>query len=172
LPLKIGKMKSRFNTIILLLLLTAIYSSCKNTNSPQAVTDKFLNSFVKMDYETAKSLSTKNTWELLDIWVSFAKDIPEEVKKAKAENFKVKITGSKRESDSTVIVSYTTEPKVLPFDKLRLRLQPDAEGRERWKVDISTVDLIGGEELLYEEHKAIEVEVEREPADTIKNKED
>ncbi len=166
-------MKKRLYTITLLLLAATLYSSCKNTNSPQAVTEKFLNSFVKMDYESAKSLSTKNTWELLDIWASFAKDIPEEVKKEKAENFKVKITGNKRESDSTVIVSYTTEPKVLPFDKLRLLRQTDIEGRERWKVDISTLDLIGGEELyIEEEQKAVEVGVERQPADTIKNKED
>lgn len=165
-------MKKRFYTIILLLLVAVVYSSCKNTNSPQAVTEKFLNSFVKMDYEAAKAVSTRNTWELLDIWASFAKEIPEEVKKEKAANFKVKITGNKRESDSTIIVSYVTEPKILPFDKLRLLRQSDAEGRERWKVDISTVDLVSGEEELYEEHKAVEVEVERQPADTIKNKED
>ena len=164
-------MKQRLYISALLLLMATVYYSCKNTNSPQAVTEKFLNSFVKMDYETAKSLSTRNTWELLDIWASFAKDIPEQIKNEKAANFKVKITGNKRESDSTVIISYTTEPKVLPFDKLRLLRQTDAEGRERWKVDISTLDLIGGEEL-YEEQKAVEVEVERVPADTIKNKED
>jgi hypothetical protein len=164
-------MKQRLYISALLLLIATVYYSCKNTNSPQAVTEKFLNSFVKMDYETAKSLSTRNTWELLDIWASFAKDIPEEIKNEKAANFKVKITGNKRESDSTIIISYTTEPKVLPFDKLRLLRQTDAEGRERWKVDISTLDLIGGEEL-YEEQKAVEVEVERVPADTIKNKED
>ncbi len=164
-------MKQRLYISALLLLMATVYYSCKNTNSPQAVTEKFLNSFVKMDYETAKSLSTRNTWELLDIWASFAKDIPEQIKNEKAANFKVKITGNKRESDSTVIISYATEPKVLPFDKLRLLRQTDAEGRERWKVDISTLDLIGGEEL-YEEQKAVEVEVERVPADTIKNKED
>lgn len=164
-------MKQRLYISALLLLMATVYYSCKNTNSPQAVTEKFLNSFVKMDYETAKSLSTRNTWELLDIWASFAKDIPEEIRNEKAANFKVKITGNKRESDSTMIISYTTEPKVLPFDKLRLLRQTDAEGRERWRVDISTLDLIGGEEL-YEEQKAVEVEVERVPADTIKNKED
>ncbi|WP_118974647.1 DUF4878 domain-containing protein [Taibaiella koreensis] len=160
----------KYTSLLLLLVATLIWS-CKNTNSPQAVTEKFLNSFVQMDYETAKSLSTKNTWELLDIWASFAKDIPESVKKQKAESFKVKITDNKRESDSTVIITYTTEPKILPFNKLRLLRQTDIEGRERWKVDISTLDLIGGEELyIEEEQKAIEVE--RVPADTIRDKED
>lgn len=164
------KKQSRF-LILMLLLPATLFYSCKNTNSPQAVTEKFLNSFVKMDYETARSLSTKNTWELLDIWASFAKDIPESVKQEKAEHFKVKITESKRESDSTVIVSYTTDPKILPFNKLRLLRQTDIEGRERWKVDISTLDLIGGEELYIEEEQKA-VDVERIPADTIKNKED
>ena len=166
-------MKKRINILAVVLLFSIVFHSCKNTNSPQAVTEKFLNSFVKMDYETARSLSTKNTWGLLDIWASFAKEIPEAVRKQKADQFKVKITGSTKESDSTVIVSYTTEPKVLPFNKLRLLRQKDAEGRDRWKVDISTLDLVGGDELyIEEEQKAVEVEVERQPADTIKNKED
>lgn len=166
-------MKNKYCTGLWIALLAILFYSCKNTNSPQAVTEKFLNSFVKMDYETAKSLSTKNTWGLLDIWASFSKDIPEEIKKDKAAGFKVKITESRKESDSTVIITYTTEPKVLPFNKLRLLKQTDQEGRERWKVDISTLDLVGGEELnIEEEHKAVEVEMERGAADTIKNKED
>lgn len=166
-------MKKQHILPALILMLSLVFYSCKNTNSPQAVTEKFLNSFVKMDYETAKSLSTKNTWEFLDIWVSYAKDIPEDIRKAKAEHFKVKITDAKKETDSTMVVTYTSEPKVLPFNKLRLLQQKDAEGRVRWKVDISTLDLIGGDELyIEEEHKAVEIEVERQPADTIKNKED
>lgn len=166
-------MKHKFLLVILVALLLPSVYSCKNTNSPQAVTEKFLSSFVKMDYETAKSLSTKNTWGLLEIWASFSKDIPEEVRKEKASNFKVNITESKKESDSTVIITYTTEPKILPFNKLRLLKQTDQEGRERWKVDISTLDLVGGDELyIEEEKKAVEVEVERQAPDTIINKED
>ncbi|MFA6060081.1 MAG: hypothetical protein WC756_17900 [Taibaiella sp.] len=166
-------MKHKYSLAILMALFTVVIYSCKNTNSPQAVTEKFLNSFVKMDYESAKALSTKNTWGLLDIWASFSKDIPEEVKKEKAANFKVKITESKKESDSTMIITYITEPKILPFNKLRLLKQTDPEGRERWKVDISTLDLVGGEEMyIEEENKAVDVEVERGAADTIKNKED
>lgn len=166
-------MKNKYSLAIVMALFTVVIYSCKNTNSPQAVTEKFLNSFVKMDYESAKALSTKNTWSLLDIWASFSKDIPEAVKKEKAANFKVKITESKKESDSTMIITYTTEPKILPFNKLRLLKQTDAEGRERWKVDISTLDLVGGEEMyIEEENKAVEVEVERQAPDTVKNKED
>jgi hypothetical protein len=72
-----------------------------------------------------------------------------------------------------MIITYTTEPKILPFNKLRLLKQTDPEGRERWKVDISTLDLVGGEEMyIEEENKAVEVEVERQAPDTVKNKED
>lgn len=156
----------------ILLVLVIGLSSCKNSNSPQAVTEKFLVSFSKMDYVTAKALSTKSTWEMLDIMASFTKDIPEAQRNTMSENFKVKITDNKKESDSTVIITYTTEPKILPFNKLRLLRQKDIEGRDRWKVDISTLDLIGGDELyIEEESKAVEV-MERQPADTIKNKED
>lgn len=166
-------MKNKFRSAIWLALLMTLLYSCKNTNSPQAVTEKFLSSFVKMDYETAKALSTKNTWGLLDIWASFSKDIPEELRKEKAAQFKVTITESKKESDSTMIITYVSEPKILPFNKLRLLKQTDQEGRERWKVDISTLDLVGGEDMyIEEENKAVEVEVERGAADTIINKED
>ncbi len=137
-----------------------LWTSCKNSNSPQAVTEKFLNSFVKMDYEAAKSVSTKNTWELLDIWASFSKEIPEDVKQKKIDDFKVKITDTKKESDTTMVVSYVTEPKILPFNKLRLLQEKDIDGNIRWKVDISTLDLIGGDELyIEEENQAVEEEI-------------
>jgi hypothetical protein len=166
-------MKNKYSFLLVMALWVFLLASCKNTNSPQAVTEKFLSSFVKMDYETAKSLSTKNTWGLLDIYASFAKDIPEEIRKEKTANFKVKVTETKKESDSTMIVTYTTEPKILPFNKLRLLKQTDAEGRERWKVDISTLDLVGGDEMyIEEENKAVEVEVERGAPDTVVNKAD
>lgn len=166
-------MKKIIPSIAFVLLLGLV--SCKNSNSPQAVTEKFLVSFVKMDYETAKAISTKNTWGFLDIWASFSKQIPEEVREAKSENFKVKITDTKKESDSTMVVTYVTEPKILPFNQIRLLQEKDIEGNVKWKVDISTLDIIGGDELyIEEENKAVDmdIEMERQPPDTIKNKED
>ncbi|MFT4061520.1 MAG: hypothetical protein QM642_04095 [Edaphocola sp.] len=168
-------MKNKNPIILLLAALTVLLASCKNSNSPQAVTEKFLNSFVKSDYETAKAISTKNTWGLLGIWASFSKGVPEDVKADKAAGFKVKITGTEKESDSTVIVGYTTEPKLLPFNKLRLLRQMDQEGRERWKVDISTLDLIGADDLYIEQcAKPVEgdTEMETQPSDTITHTED
>ncbi len=151
------------------LALAVLWTSCKNSNSPQAVTEKFLVSFSKMDYTTAKNLSTQNTWAMLDILASFTKEMPEAEKNALFQNFKVKVTDSKKESDSTMIVTYVTEPKILPFNKLRLLQQKDLEGNIRWKVDISTLDLVGGEEsYIEEEHQAEVEEVQRDAVDTVK----
>ncbi len=78
--------------ILSFLFLAVLFSSCKNSNSPQAVTEKFLTSFSKMDYATAKTLSTQNTWAMLDILASFTKEMPESEKNALFQNFKVKVT--------------------------------------------------------------------------------
>ncbi len=166
------QMTKKQSILFLLFGLLFSWTSCKNSNSPQAVTEKFLNSFVKMDYEAAKSVSTKNTWELLDIWASFSKEIPEDVKQKKIDDFKVKITDTKKESDTTMVVSYVTEPKILPFNKLRLLQEKDIEGNVRWKVDISTLDLIGGDELyIEEENQAVEEEaLPPAPADSTAKK--
>lgn len=139
----------------LLCLILIFFASCKNSNAPDAVAEKFLISFSQFDYETAKSLSTKNTWELLDIMAAFTENASEERKNAVTENLKIKITGTKKESDSTLIVTYTSDPKILPFNQLRMLKTIDANGRDRWKVDISTLDLVGGEDMyIQEENKA------------------
>lgn len=153
-------MKHKFSLSILFLALFLL--SCKDTGSPQAVAEKFLFSLRTMDFETAKSLSTKNTWGLLDIMVIFTDSIPEDQKEAYGKNLKLKITDIKKESDSTVIVTYTSEPKFLPFNKIRMLKTVDLNGRDRWKVDISTLDLVEGEDLyIEEENKPV---FEEEPA--------
>lgn len=159
--------KQRLGFIMILCCMVGL-AACKNSNSPQAVTEKFLTSFSKMDYATAKELSTKPTWEMIDIMASFTKDIPEEQRDKLAGDLKIKITDTKKESDSTMIVTYTSEPKFLPFNKIRLLMQKDIEGRERWKVDISSLDIIGGEEMyIEEEQEAVDMEMERGATDTL-----
>jgi len=161
-------MKKIISIWVLVAIISLGFYSCKNSNSPQAVTEKFLVSFVKMDYETAKSISTKNTWGLLDIWASFSKQIPDEVKEKKTENFVVKITDTKKESDTSMIVTYVTEPKILPFNKIRLLQEKDLEGNVKWKVDISTLDLLGGDDFyIEEENKAVDEDASMQPIDSI-----
>jgi hypothetical protein len=164
-------MRTCRSVVLTILLCTMVLTSCKNSNSPQAVTEKFLNSFVKMDYEAAKSVSTKNTWGLLDIWASFSSQIPEEVKQKRIEEFRIKITETRKESDTTMLVTYVTEPKMLPFNQLRLLQEKDIEGNIKWKVDISTLDLVGGDEMyIEEEKKAVEEEPTLPQTDTAKPK--
>lgn len=168
-------MKQYLTLAGLFILIGSFISSCKNSNSPQAVTEKFLTSFVQNDFDKAKSLSTKNTWGMLDIWASFTKEVPESVKQEKSENFKVKILDIKAESDSTMIVTYSTEPKFLPFNKLRLLKAVDIDGRVKWKVDISTLDINGGDEIYMNEADTasdIRIEMGRDGADTVIDKQD
>lgn len=121
-------------------------ASCKYSHTPDSVARKFLISFNQLDFATAKSLSTKNTWPLLDIMAEATHNISAERKSEFAEKFTVKIRQVENESDSTVIVTFQTEPKRLPFNQLRLFKTQNRDGKTRWKVDISTLDLLNSEE--------------------------
>lgn len=122
-----------------------IFSSCKYSNSPESVATKFLISFNQLDLVAAKSLSTPNTWELLDIMGAATKNISDERKKDFGKNFSVEILKTKKESDSTMIVTFRTKPKRLPFNQFRLLKTKNKDGDTRWKVDISTLDLLNSD---------------------------
>lgn len=147
-------MTKRANILIVFVLLFLV--ACKDTGSPQYIAQRFLYSVRSMDFEVAKSLSTKNTWSFLNIMKSFTDSIPPEVKESYAKDLKITITSVVEESDSTVIVSYEATPKVLPFNKFRMQKSVDINGRDRWKVDISTIDLVDADSLIIEEeNKAV-----------------
>ena len=135
----------KYLTSIFLSVIVLGLSSCKDSGSPEAISQLFLISLNKADYETASGIATKNTNDILKIMAHLSGDkISEEQKAKRAEQFTVKITGTRQESDSAMIVSFNTQPAFLPFSQLRLLKQTDKDGRERWKVDISTLDLAGG----------------------------
>ena len=168
-------MKQSVTYLLLFLISLCFFYSCKNSNSPQAVTEKFLTSVVQTDFDKAKSLSTKNTWGMLDIWAAYTKKIPENIKAERAENFKVKILDTKTESDTTVIVTYSSDPKILPFNKIRLQKETDMEGKVKWKVDISTLELGGGDQLYIntsDTTSSVRLEMERESPDTLSEKQE
>lgn len=160
--------KIRVRNIFFLLLLFLV--ACKDTGSPQAVAEKFLFNLRVMDIETAKSLSTKNTWGLLDIMVIFTDTISVAQKEKYGNNMKLKITDVKKESDSTVIVTFSSEPKFLPFNKIRMLKTIDLNGRDRWKVDISTLDLVEGEDLYIEEENLPVMDEANENVDSLQRK--
>lgn len=132
--------------LIYLAVMAGTLSSCKYSNTPESVARKFLISFNQMDFATAKSLSTPSTWEILDIMAEATRDIPQERKENFAKQFSVDILGVKKESDSTMVVTFETKPKRLPFNQLRLLKTINKDGNTRWKVDISTLDLLNSEE--------------------------
>lgn len=135
-------------TCCILIMALLLLSSCKDSGSPKSVTQLFLISLNKNDLETARSISTANTHDMLKIWgkLSNGKFSEEELQK-RAESFKVKITKVQKESDTTVLVSYTTAPQILPFSQIQLQKQTDRDGRTRWKVDISTLDFSGSTDI-------------------------
>src|SRR5690606_25363887 len=157
--------RTRIGICLSCLLMTA-FTACKNSNSPEAVSEKFLISFTQLDFETAKSLSTRNTWEVLDLMADFTEDYPEEVTREVADKMKIKIVKTDKETDSTLIVSFQTNPKFLPFQKFRLLKREDNFGKVRWKVDISTIDLIGEEPLYMDQALPPIQEVERNLSDS------
>ena len=79
---------------------------------------------------------------------------------------KIKIVKTDKETDSTLIVSFHTNPKFLPFQKFRLLKREDNFGKVRWKVDISTIDLIGEEPLYMDQALPPIQEVERNLSDS------
>ena len=122
-------MRYFINTFLFVFLLSI--TSCKDSGSPEAVSQLFLISLNKADFETASGVATKNTNDLLKIMANLSVNkLSEEQKAKRAEQFTVKITGTKPENDSTMIVSFNTQPALLPFNEFRLMKQTDKDGRE------------------------------------------
>ncbi len=138
--------------------LSLMFYSCKDTNSAEATAEKFIFSMARLDMESARSLSTKDTWRILKLFDVATKEMDEEEKDALAFKIdKFTITNTEPINDSTVIITYETQPEFMPFSALKLVRQEDSEGKGRWKVDISSLDSIGNDnEIIIEEMKAVE----------------
>lgn len=137
---------SRYPVLLLFIFgICLCLSSCKYSNSPESVARRFLVSFNQLDFATAKSLSTPNTWQILDIMAEATKNISQDRKDAFSRNFTVKIIQTEKESDTSRIITFQTIPKRLPFNKIRLVRTFNKDGNVRWKVDISTLDLLDSE---------------------------
>lgn len=134
-----------FKKLTIVFFLSIFICSCKDSGSPESISKLFLISLNKNDLETARNISTKNTRDILKIWEALSKNqFTEEQLKQREENFKVTIEKVIEQNDSTAVVKYVTQPAILPFDQFRLLKSIDKDGRERWKVDISTLDLVSG----------------------------
>lgn len=136
----------------IILVLLVIISSCKNTNTPDHTVVKFLSSMYGMDYEMAKSLSTRNTVNIINIIEHKTKHVTEEEKAELIGKLRVSIDSTITETDSTYLVYYKTEPNFQIFPVIRVLAQTDQDGRVRFKIDNSSLDSItGGDELIITE---------------------
>lgn len=151
-------MKMHRKISLLLLVLSSFFYSCKDTNSAEATAEKFIFSMSRLDMESARSLSTKDTWRILKLFDAATKDMTEEEKDALTFNInKFTVTKSEPINDSTVVITYETEPEYLPFASLKLVRQEDSEGNGKWKVDISSLDSLDADnDKVIEEMKAVD----------------
>jgi len=130
-------------TYTAILLMLCGFAACKDSGSPKSITTLFLISLNKNDLVTARNIATKNTQDVLKIWEKLTEgQFTEEELEKRAKNFKVDVYRVKQSSDSVALVHFKTQPRILPFEELRLLKFTDKTGRDRWKVDISTLDLL------------------------------
>lgn len=117
--------------------------SCKDSGSPESITELFLISLNTLDYTTLNNISTRSTRDLFKIMKKISEDkITEEEIEKRADNLKIKIIGSTIEGDTLAYVTFTTEPELLPLHKIQLILVPEKLDKKVWKVNISTMDLL------------------------------
>lgn len=156
----------------ILLTFILFLNACKDSGSPESITELFLISLNQMDYTTMNTISTRNTKDMLKIMQSVSKNaISEEELSKRAAHFKVKILKKEMESDSIAWVSFQTEPQLLPFNKLKLRKVIERMDKEAWKIDFSTLDLMQSreatpQEKVKEERKSYDGQVHPEADST------
>lgn len=129
--------------IILLLVISSVLAGCKDSGSPESITELFLISLNRLDFTTMNTISTKTTKDFLKILQKQTADqFTEEALEKRADKFKVKILGTEPETDSIVWVNFQTDPTILKIDKLKLRKVVEKLDKVSWKVDFSTLDYL------------------------------
>lgn len=133
--------------VIILFFCFSTFQACKDSGSPESITELFLISLNKLDYTTLNSISTKNTKSILKIMKALTEEKinPKEMEK-RGENFEVEILETTPIDDSTVVVKFKTNPTILPMDKIQLVKVVEKLDKVAWKVNISTVDLMEAED--------------------------
>lgn len=135
------KLRTKIGLAIVMLLGSLLLNSCKDSGSPESITELFLISMNRLDYTTMNTISTKTTRDFIKILQKQGGDkFTEEFLENRANNFKVKITGTIPENDSVVWVSFSTDPQIMPVDKIKLRKVVEKLDKVSWKVDFSTLD--------------------------------
>lgn len=102
-------MKYTRSITVLFAALVLTITSCSD-NSPEAVADKFLNSFYHMQYDEAREVSTDEAKELINLMEQFSVQQPDSVKQ-NAKKLKVTIVNVQEDGDKAVVTySVSNEP--------------------------------------------------------------
>jgi len=88
--------------------LSAGLISC-NKNTPEASAEKFLNGFLHMDFEAAKSVSTEETKKFVGMMQQLSPAMVSDSVKNEAKKIKVKIIDSEIKGDKAIVTFTTSE---------------------------------------------------------------
>lgn len=96
-----------FYAAAMLIVVTGMFSCNKNT--PEASAEKFLNGFLHMDFEAAKSVSTEETKKFVSMMQQLSPAMVNDSVKNEAKKIKVKIIDSEIKGDKAVVTFTTSE---------------------------------------------------------------
>jgi len=95
-----------YATAVMVLAISLI--SC-NKNTPEASAEKFLNGFLHMDFEAAKSVSTEETKKFVGMMQQLSPAMVSDSVKDEARKIKVKILNSEIKGDKAIVTFTTSE---------------------------------------------------------------
>lgn len=121
-----------------------LFVSCKS-DTPKAAAEKFLNGFYHFDYDAAKSVSTKETKQTLDLMSQLTAMYPDSAK-AEAKKIKITIKDEKIEGDKATVTYTSSDDGNKMERKLNLVKGGDdeKENKGKWLVAWSKDDSMGG----------------------------
>jgi len=129
-------------TYLSLILLSSSLWSCKDSGSPEAITELFLISSKNLDFVTLKTISTKNTNTVLKILEHYTADsLVAQKWHEKYDDMKIKILSKQIEYDTIAYVTFTTDPVMYPTQEFKLIQITEKLDKKSWKVDISTIEI-------------------------------
>ncbi len=101
-------MKNLFSVFAILFGLAIGFTAC-NKNTPEASAEKFLNGFLHMDFEAAKSVSTEETKKFVGMMQQLSPAMVSDSVKNEAKKIKVKIIDSDVKGDKAIVTFTTSE---------------------------------------------------------------
>ena len=101
-------MKKVFFYITAFWVLAVSLAGC-NTYTPESSAEKFLNGFLHMDFESAKSVSTEETKKFVGMMQQLSPKMVSDSVRSEAKKIKVKIIDSEVKGDKAIVTFTTSE---------------------------------------------------------------